>query len=350
MEVLRDPRWVAHGVLDRFATGLPERLDATVEGRRGCVRFVRNDTVLFGVIELDEAPLTAGFVRAAAEPGAPARVLPVEAVTRQAYDALFACVAAEGFPYLARIWNFIPDIIGEQGGQERYRLFNVARQAAFAAAGRTVTGDVPAATGIGLDADRGGSGRAEAHADSDEGSCVNPGVDSDAEPVAGFVPHRLQIYFIASRIRALPIENPRQVSAFHYPPQYGPKSPTFARAVVLPIEPAPLLLISGTASIVGHQTVHPGDVAAQTRETIANLSALVAAANERVGKASFSLDRLAYRIYIRRASDFAAVRAVVETQLGAIQHHEVRGDICRPDLLVEIEASGAGRAAPGDSS
>jgi chorismate lyase/3-hydroxybenzoate synthase len=326
MEVLQEPRWVAHGVLDRFATGLPEWLDATVEGRHGCVRFVRNDSVLFGVIELDEAPLHAEFARAAAEAASPARMLPVEAVTRQAYDALFACVAAEGFPYLARIWNFIPDIIGEQGGQERYRLFNVARQAAFAAAGRTVTGEVPAATGIGLDP------------------------DPRRNPIAGFAPHRLQIYFIASRIRPLPIENPRQVSAFHYPSQYGPKSPTFARAVVLPIEPAPVLLISGTASIVGHETVHHGDVAAQTRETLANLSALVTAANQRIGKAAFSLDRLAYRIYIRRPADFAAVHTVVEAQLGATQRHEVRADICRPDLLVEIEASGAGRAAPADSS
>jgi enamine deaminase RidA (YjgF/YER057c/UK114 family) len=163
---------------------------------------------------------------------------------------------------------------------------------------------------------------------------------------AGLVPHRLQIYFIASHVRPLPIENPRQVSAFHYPSKYGPKSPTFARAVVLPIEPEPLLLISGTASIVGHESVHHGDVAAQTLETITNLSALVGAANQRIGRTAFSLDHLAYRIYIRRQADFATVRAVFETKLGASSRHEVRADICRPDLLVEIEASGAGRA-PG---
>lgn len=314
MEVLQEPRWVAHGVLDRFATGLPEQLGATVEGRHDCVRFVRNDTVLFGVIELVEAPLNEDRTRPGVQPASAAPLLPVEAATRQAYDALFACVAAQGFPYLARIWNFIPDIIGEQAGEERYRLFNIARQAAFAAAGRTVTGDVPAATGIGLDA------------------------------------KTLQIYFIASRVRPIPIENPRQVSAFHYPSQYGRKSPTFARAVVLPIEPAPVLLISGTASIVGHETVHPGDVEAQTHETLANLSALVAAANQQTGKAAFSLDRLAYRVYIRRANDFAAVRAIVETSLSAAPRQEVRADICRPDLLVEIEASGAGRAGPDESS
>jgi chorismate lyase/3-hydroxybenzoate synthase len=307
MEVVQEPRWVAHGVLDRFATGLPEWLNATVEGRHGCVRFVRNDSLLFGVIELDEPPLAEDFAQARA-----GQAFPVEIVTRQAYDALFACLEAEGLPWLARVWNFIPDIIGEQGGHERYRLFNVARQAAFAAAGRTVTGDVPAATGIGLTGSR------------------------DAL--------RLQIYFIASRIRPVPLENPRQVSAFHYPSQYGPKSPTFARAILLPLTPSPLLLISGTASIVGHQTMHHGDVVAQTRETIANLSALVTAANAHAGKDAFSLERLAYRIYVRRAADFEAVRAVVDAQLGSTERHYVRADICRPDLLVEIEASGGGVA------
>ncbi len=186
MEVVQEPRasWVAHGVLDRFATGLPERLGARVEGRFGPVRFVRGDTLLFGVIELDEAPLQAVFSQ-----GRDGGRLPVEVMTRDAYDALFGCLAAQGFAYLVRVWNFIPDIIGEQAGHERYRLFNSARQEAFRAAGRALTGDVPAATGIGLDA------------------------------------RRLQIYFIASRVRALPVENPRQVSAFHYPSQYGRKSP-----------------------------------------------------------------------------------------------------------------------------
>ncbi len=340
MEVVQEPRsdWVAHGVLDRFATGLPERLGARVKGQWGCVRFVRSETVLFGAIELDEVSLSED--RDGADGDAPS---PLERVTREAYDALFGCLKTEDFPYLARVWNFIPDIIGEHEGQERYRLFNAARQAAFNAAGRAVTGDVPAATGIGLD----------------------------------LAPLRLQVYFIASRLRAIPIENPRQVSAFHYPSQYGVKSPTFARAVVMPLVDGPLLLISGTASIVGHETVHHGDVIAQTHEIFANLSALIAAANDRVGKDAFSLARLAYRIYVRRAIDIEAVRRVVETHLGSggrvdVVHNHVaqgdtvraltggarlhperlyvRADICRPNLLVEIEASGGGAPARAAAS
>ena len=47
-----------------------------------------------------------------------------------------------------------------------------------------------------------------------------------------------------------PVENPRQVSAYRYPREYGPQSPTFARALLPPSPRVPLLL-SGTASIDG---------------------------------------------------------------------------------------------------
>ena len=300
-------QWVAQGVLDAIATALPGKVGATIAGTHGCVRFVRGDEALFGTIELEEPAMPS-----VGNQSISARPLPVELATTEAYDALFGCLEAEGYPYLARVWNFVPDIIGEQGGHERYRLFNSARQAAFKAAGRTVTGDVPAATGIGLD------GR------------------------------RLQIYFIATRVRPIAIENPRQVSAFHYPSQYGPKSPTFARAVVVPFASGPVLLVSGTASIVGHETLHLGDVIAQTRETFKNLASLVDEANRRVGEIDrdppFTLATLAMRVYVRNVSDFAAVRDVVDAQPGAgsAPRLYVRGDICRPDLMVEIEASGDG--------
>ena len=306
--------WVALGELDAFAGRLPDRVGATLTGEQGCVRFVRSDEALFGTIELDE-PAGRYTAASTAESGP----FPIEIATIEAYASLFGCLEAQGYPYLARVWNFIPDILGEQGGHERYRLFNRARQAAFAAAGREVTGDVPAATGIGLDA------------------------------------KRVQIHFIATRVRPIPVENPRQISAFHYPKQYGAKSPTFARAVIVPFASAPVLLISGTASIVGHETVHAGDLVAQTHETLANLAALIDEANRvssrRLGHAGFALEKLALRIYVRDASDFARVREVVDAHPGArsTPRHAVRGDICRPDLLVEIEASGDGDAVDAGS-
>ena len=139
-------------------------------------------------------------------------------------------------PHLVRIWNFLPDINGTSHGSERYWQFNSARQDGFIACARAVTGAVPAACGVG----------------SPRGA-------------------PLMIYFLASATAPSVIENPRQVSAYHYPPAYSPRSPTFSRACVVDFPNGRMLFISGTASILGHATVHIGDAAAQTRETLRNI-------------------------------------------------------------------------------
>jgi len=118
--------------------------------------------------------------------------------------------------------------------------------------------------------------------------------------------------------------------------------------VCIELEKTPYLFISGTASIVGHQTMHVGDVVLQTRETLNNLRAVIDAANQRYsledGSPRFTLAALNFRVYIRRSQDFDVVRAELVAAFGT----EVpvppivylRSDVCRPDLLVEIEAAG----------
>jgi chorismate lyase/3-hydroxybenzoate synthase len=141
----------------------------------------------------------------------------------------------------------------------------------------------------------------------------------------------------------MPVENPRQVSPYRYPETYGPRSPTFSRAALADIGDGNVaLFISGTASIVGHETVHHGDVREQTRETLRNLQAVIDAANSR-GTARFALAELDCVIYVRHPADTEAVREVLEGALGAdapMARHAVylEADICRSDLLVEIEA------------
>ena len=62
------------------------------------------------------------------------------------------------------------------------------------------------------------------------------------------------------------------------PGDYGPRSPTFSRAALVYPAGQEILFISGTASIVGHQTVHPGDVVGQCRESMENIAAVLAEA------------------------------------------------------------------------
>ncbi len=245
---------------------------------------------------------------------------PLERATFDAYRTLFDLLDALGMPHPLRIWNTVPAINAMQGGIERYRQFNIGRQHAFDACRRALTGGVPAACALGS---------------------VVPVAD-DAPPAAP-----LAIYFLASRTPADSVENPRQVSAYHYPAQYGPRAPTFARAAAWADGAAtPVLFVSGTASIVGHRTVHRGDVVAQTRETVANLAAVLEQA-ARQGHGPFSLADLSYRVYVRDAGDTAALAAIGRVLRDAAGLHVrplfVHADVCRDDLLVEIEAS-AGHA------
>ncbi len=137
------------------------------------------------------------------------------------------------------------------------------------------------------------------------------------------------------------IENPRQTSAYRYPPKFGLHSPSFSRACVLSESEGTNLFVSGTASIVGHETLHRGDVSAQTRETLANLGALLEEANRVVGARRYSLDGLKFKVYVRRPRDLEAIQEALSASLRpAAPILYLQADVCREELLMEIEATG----------
>ncbi|MBR8065873.1 endoribonuclease L-PSP [Burkholderia ambifaria] len=281
--------------------------------RRGTLQYRYSETagLVFGSIVVQETQETQEPADIDRDGGTP-----LERATYDAYRALFDVLDTLDLPHPLRIWNTVPAINAHQFGIERYRQFNIGRQRAFDACRRALTGGVPAACAL--------------------GSVV---------PAAGDTPPAapLAIHFIASRTPADPVENPRQVSAYHYPAEYGPRAPTFARAAAWTDgDAAPLLFISGTASIVGHRTVHRGDVVAQTRETIANFAAVLEQA-ARQGHGPFTLADLSYRVYVRDAGDTAALAAIeraLRDAAGAdVRALFVHAHVCRDDLLVEIDAS-----------
>ncbi|CAN5455688.1 pteridine-dependent deoxygenase [soil metagenome] len=268
-------------------------------GQQSALRFSHNHEILFGLIQIDESDFTYSAVGEAGK-------TPLQKATEYAYGEIFKLTDALEFPTILRFWNFFADINGHSHGTERYRQFNVGRQDGFLSRGRAVTGSVPAASAL------------------------------------GFAQGPLTIYFLASRKAApVAIENPRQLSAYQYPDDYGPRSPTFSRASVVRLDGRDLLFMSGTASIVGHETLHTGDVLAQTRETIANIRHVVAEANRVVPQAQFTLGELFYKVYVRYAADVAAIHAELRCSLGETAHITfLNADICRQDLLMEIEATG----------
>jgi chorismate lyase/3-hydroxybenzoate synthase len=264
---------------------------AVVHRQHGCVRYATDGTWLHGVAEIDD------------------RADGLRAATRRAYADVFEVLADADQRCLLRLWNYLAEINRDGDGIERYRQFNAGRQQAFVDARRSPYEGAPAACALGVS---GGP---------------------------------LRIYFLAGRVAPVAIENPRQVSAYHYPQCYGPSPPTFSRAALADIGGGSrALFISGTASIVGHRSMHPGDVVRQTEESLANLAAVREAAAARAGM-PFAAEALTYTIYLRHATDLAPVRAVFESAIGAASPAAreavyLQADVCRAELLVEIEAHG----------
>jgi hypothetical protein len=304
------PRAPAHPGIPVVSTGLRSLGPGTntcevwqsapplVSGRNGHLRYRAGPQVLFGCVEIQETALP---------PLTTAGLTLIQQATSLAYEEIFSTLDQLGYPHLLRIWNYLPEINRETSQGERYRQFNSARRRAFLAHQRVVESVVPAACALGSPA---------------------------GAP--------LVVYFLASRAPARTLENPRQVSAYHYPDEYGPDSPTFSRAAVAPQELGALLFISGTASIVGHRTVHAGDAAAQADEAMINIAVLVDGANELNSARAFSLETLQYKVYIRHPGDIPAIRHVMAQRLPLNTPITfLHADICRSDLLVEIEATGS---------
>ena len=103
-------------------------------GRRHQVRFRGTADMLFGCIALTEAPV------ATATAGRGSQHSPLHQATTQAYREICATLDAENYPYLLRVWNYLPDINRDSHGTERYRQFNTARQQVLRECGRALAG------------------------------------------------------------------------------------------------------------------------------------------------------------------------------------------------------------------
>lgn len=218
----------------------------------------------------------------------------LEAASAHAYQRIAELTARSGYPHPVKIWHYFGAINEGSGDDERYRRFCVGR-----ARGLVPGQPLPAATAVGL--------QAPAQA--------------------------LHVLLLAAREPGIRIENPRQVPAFEYPRAYGPVSPSFSRAMLMPWGQ---LFVSGTAAVVGHASCHPDNARAQLRELSLNLDALVARAE------SISAQRLrpsAIKLYVRRAEDLPPIEALAAQMFpGDCARLAVRADISRAELQVEVEA------------
>jgi FkbO/Hyg5 family chorismatase len=224
------------------------------------------------------------------------------AAVRDLYSEIFALTRQTGYTEVFRMWNYVSGINGTNAdGLETYRDFCVGRALAFEKAVHPPR--MPAASGVG----------------SHSGG--------------------VSVYLLGARDqRGVHIENPGQVPAYRYPATYGPKPPSFARATYL----APgTLFVSGTAAIIGHETVHGGDVEKQYEVALANIAGVMGERNlaaHGVTERFTMADLKHVKVYVRHEEDLAVVRAAREQDFAAdAQVVYITTDICRGDLLVEIE-------------
>jgi len=239
---------------------------------------------------------------------------------RHTYSAIGSILRGRGeLPW--RLWNYVPGIRRRAtGAASRYEVFNEGRHAGYEEwGGLEVPGNRFAAAS---------------------------GVDHRGED--------LVVHVLAGRAPAIPIENPRQIPAYRYSRRYGPVAPCFSRASLLQKVPPAWhgrrnVLVAGTGSIVGEDSRHPGDLDAQLRETLLNLAWLSATLAGEQPPSDAGLDEpvrgaLArygdLRAYVVRSEDADAVLSGLRRAFPGLRSLELASaDLCRPELLVEVEGT-----------
>jgi len=241
-----------------------------------------------------------------------------------AFEIMTGLLASENMSLdnLVRQWNYIGDILTVRNGVQNYQAFNEVRNDYYSIY-RKISG-YPAATGVGMK-----------HGGVILDFCaVQPGK--------------------SLQIKA--VDNPNQVNAYNYGQQVlvgkakdgGPvkHAPQFERALLMADSNDVILHVSGTASIIGQKTMGKGDVGEQTIVTLENikkltdterLNQLIPGAFPYHGKYSL------FRVYIKRQEDFGIVRKICSEHFPSLPATYIEADICRDDLLMEIEAE----AEPG---
>lgn len=229
----------------------------------------------------------------------------LEQAVADAYRLLGSSMQRETRWHPVRIWNFLPRILADGGqGMDRYMRFNAGRYRAFT----------------------------EWLSGPEQFSCSLPTASAVGHGGADLV-----VWALGARRSGSSIANPRQTNPHLYSRRFGPFPPCFARAMRLTRpRSGDLLLVGGTSSVRGENSVHVGNVRQQLAETLENLAALV---RQAFGQTKEPLsDYRALRIYFPRQSDLPSLQADIGKAFPSIADLEwQQAELCRGDLLVEIE-------------
>ena len=252
--------------------------------RRG-IAWRRAGDLLYGVLELDEA----AFAGDATRP-------PLQRPAPETYRRIFRLPSTRRACRSCGAWNYLADINVVTHGLERYRQFNIGRRTPFSTI-RGATGNVPP----------------PAPSASPVGRCRSPSWPGDACAGGG---------------------EPRQVSAYLYPVDYGPRSP-FSRAALALLPGQEILFIpEPPASSDSHGA--SGDAGgAMPRDARQHPPSSPPITVKPLGAVRSGGT---WRTVYRHAADFPAIPRRWRNCWAPPTSSMSQADICRADLLLEIEA------------
>ena len=207
----------------------------------------------------------------------------------------------ENFPIenIIRQWNYIEQITSFDGADQHYQMFNNVRSNFYNQA--VWTNGYPAATGIGTNL----------------GGVL---VDIDAA------------VFTRPACFATPIDNKLQIAAHAYSPQVletaqqQKTTPKFERAKSMTFDDRKLIYVSGTAAIRGEESLTGVGLERQLHITMENIAQLT-------GDAQLKM----LRVYLKNKSDYKEAYEVLSSYQLAIPVSYMCADVCRDELLIEIE-------------
>lgn len=219
------------------------------------------------------------------------------------------------FDHLVRQWNYIQRILDkeEKDGlvRQNYQEFNEVRADWYGK--KNLTENFPAATGIGTQG----------------GGIIIEGVAAE----------------LGSRFKKYSLRSPVQNDAHKYSESQlvGTKvesAPLFERGTMVFGEGKGHIWVSGTASIRGEDSVN-GDITEQTTITCENIDQLVDIENLKssgLAEADYEIEPAYVRAYVRNIEDGPLVQDFLDKRYSKAVIHVLRADVCREELLVEIEA------------
>jgi enamine deaminase RidA (YjgF/YER057c/UK114 family) len=233
--------------------------------------------------------------------------------TVKVFDGLEDLLSGTGFFMrdIVRQWNYMEHILRYEGPYQHYQLFNEARAGYYGDHFRQ--GGFPAGTGIGT---CGGGVIIEYIAVSDP--------DADT----------------------LPIDNPEQVPAYMYQQELlkgeavdrVKSTPRFERGRYLSAAGMEMVFVSGTAAIRGQHVVYPDNSELQTLYTMDNIEQLITQKNLKkngIMAGNFVFDYI--RIYLKDRDDYPGVQKHCHEKYGDVPCVWLEADVCRDELMVEIE-------------